>query len=107
MLTLPLLGLASATLGVTWYSFARAQIAQVANEAAMQSAEPDSTPAEVFDDVKLKLKTRLGLETFSMTATHNHGSSAISIELPAAQVLGPLSLVLPSLGVVGHVPSEP
>lgn len=106
LLSLPLLGLASGTLGVTWYSFARAQLAQVANEAAMQSAEPDSTFAEVFDDVKLKLKTRLGLENFSMTANQNPGSSATSIELPATQVFGPLSLVLPSLGVVGHVPTE-
>lgn len=106
MLTLPLFGLASATLGVTWYSFAKAQLAQVANEAAMQSAEPDSTNSEVFDDVKLKLKTRLGLETFSMTTTTNPGSSTSSIELPAAQFLGPLSLVFPSLSVVGHVPTE-
>ena len=106
MLILPLFGLASATLGVTWYSFARAQLAQVANEAAMQLAEPDSTNSEVFDAVKVKLKARLSLETFSMTTTANPNSRSTVIELPAAQFLGPLALVFPNLSVVSHVPTE-
>lgn len=106
VLILPLFGLASATLGVTWYSFARAQLAQVANEAAMQSAEPDSTNSEVFEDVQQKLKMRLGVKSFSMTASSTLGSRSTSIDLPAAQFLGPLSLVFPNLSVVSHVPSQ-
>lgn len=103
LLTLPLFGLASATLGITWYSFAKAQIVQVANEAAMQLNEPDSTEAEVFDDVRRKLKARLWLDSFSFRNYSNASASSISIELPATTLAGPLSLLLPPIGVVSSV----
>lgn len=104
LLTLPMLTLASATLGVTWYSFARAQVTQIANEAALQASEPDVSTSEVFDEVKWKLAKRLGLDDFSMTNSVNDGTSLISIEVPASP--GPLSLVLPTLSVVGYVPVQ-
>lgn len=104
LLTLPLFGLASATLGVTWYSFAKAQLVQVASEAAMQLSEPDSTEVEVFTDVKRKLKSRLWLESFSVSNYSNASVSSIAIELPSASFTGPLSYVFPSLSVVSSVP---
>jgi hypothetical protein len=105
LLTLPLFGLASATLGVTWYSYAKGQVLQVANEAAMQLNEPDSTELEVFDDVKLKLRTRLGIDSFSVSNYSNTSVSvsAIAIELPSTPLLGPFSLLLPPLSVVSSV----
>jgi hypothetical protein len=103
LLTLPLFGLASATLGVTWYSFAKAQLFQVASEAAMQLNEPDSTEAEVFDDVRRKLKVRLWLDSFSVSNYSNASASSIAIELPATTLAGPLSLLLPPLSVVSSV----
>ena len=103
LLTLPLFGLASATLGITWYSFAKAQLVQVANEAAMQLNEPDSTEVEVFDDVKLKLKNRLGIDSFSVSNYSNASASSIAIELPVTTVAGPLSLLLPPVNVVSSV----
>ena len=103
LLTLPLFGLASATLGVTWYSFAKGQVLQVANEAAMQFNEPDSTEVEVFDDVKVKLKNRLGIDSFSVSNYSNASASSIAIELPATVLAGPLSLLLPPLSVVSSV----
>ena len=103
LLTLPLFGLASATLGITWYSFAKAQLVQVANEAAMQLNEPDSTEAEVFDEVRRKMKVRLWLDSFSFRNYSNPSTSSIAIELPATTMAGPLSLLLPPLSVVSSV----
>jgi hypothetical protein len=104
LLTLPLFGLASATLGVTWYSFAKGQVLQVASEASMQLNKPDSTELEVFDDVKLKLRNRLGIDSFSVSNYSNTSVSAIAIELPSTSLLGPLSLIVPNLSVVSSVP---
>jgi hypothetical protein len=103
LLTLPLFGLASATLGVTWYSFAKGQVLQVASEAAMQLNEPDSTELEVFDDVKVKLKNRLGIDSFSVSNYSNASVSSIAIELPSTPLVGPLSVLLPPLSVVSNV----
>jgi hypothetical protein len=103
LLTLPLFGLASATLGVTWYSYAKGQVLQVASEAAMQLNEPDSTELEVFDDVKLKLRNRLGIDSFSVSNYSNASASSIAIELPVTTVAGPLSLLLPPVSVVSSV----
>jgi hypothetical protein len=103
LLTLPLFGLASATLGVTWYSFAKGQVLQVASEASMQLNEPDSTELEVFDDVKLKLRNRLGIDSFSVSNYSNASASSIAIELPVTTVAGPLSLLLPPVSVVSSV----
>ena len=103
LLTLPLFGLASATLGVTWYSFAKGQLFQVASEAAMQLNEPDSTEAEVFDEVRRKMKVRLWLDSFSFRNYSNPSTSSIAIELPATTLAGPLSLLLPPLSVVSSV----
>ena len=106
LLVLPLIGLASSTVGVCWYAFAKAQLTQIAAEAAMQAAQPDSTSVEVYGSVRLKLKQRLGIENFSTTCTRENEVSTVSIDLAEIQVLGPLSLVLPGLGVVGGAPIE-
>ncbi len=103
-LTLPLLTLASATLGVTWYSFAKAQVTQIAYEAALQAAEPDSISSEVIDGVRSKLAHRLGLDAFSVTSSVNAGMSLAMVEVPAS--LGPVSLIFPNLNVVSYVPVE-
>lgn len=99
-------GLASATAGVTWYSFAKAQVIQVAAEAAMMAAEPDSSNAEVFASVAENLRQRLGTSTFSMSTNVNGGTLSLALNLPAIEFLGPMALVFPELSVVSNVPVE-
>ena len=106
LLMLPMLGVATATIGVTWYGFAKAQLAQIAAEGAMQAAEPDSNGSDVLKMIGDKLRNRMGMEEFSASSTNNDGISSVSIELPDLTFLGPLNLVLPGLSVVSDAPSE-
>lgn len=106
LLVLPLVGLAGATGGVVWYSFASAQLSQVAAEAAMMAAEPDSTNAEVFAAVGEKLQNRLGISSFSMSTDRTLDTLSLSLNLPALEFLGPMGLVFPELSAVSNVPAE-
>jgi Flp pilus assembly protein TadG len=106
LLVLPLFGLSAATVGVTWFSFAKAQLEQITEEAALQLSEPDSTELEVLESATEKVKTRLGAAILSMNSTVISSTSSVTIELPAWQFLGPLSLVLPELSAGSNVPAE-
>lgn len=106
LLLLPLTGLASATVGVSWYSFAKAQLTQIAAEGAMQAAEPDTALAEVHDSISQKLKNRIGVTNFTLDLSNNAGLTSLGIEVPEMPFLGPFALVFPSLGVVGSAPTE-
>jgi Flp pilus assembly protein TadG len=106
LLTIPLVALASSTVGVSWYGFAKAQLTQIAAEGAMQGAQPDSTSGEVYESLRLKLIERLGIESFSATSSDENEVSTVAIELTEIQFLGPLSLVFPGLSVVSSAPVE-
>lgn len=99
-------GVASATDGVVWYSFAKSQLTQVASEAAMMAAEPDSSNEEVFASVGENLRQRLGISSFSMSTSVSSGVLSLSLDLPAQEFLGPMAMVFPELSVVSNVPVE-
>ena len=105
-MVIPMFGLASATIGVGWYSFAKAHLLQIAAESAWQAAEPDSSSSDVRGSIGDKLLTRLGVTTFIAQFTKIDGIASVSIEVPELQFLGPMSLVLPGLSVVSDAPSE-
>jgi Flp pilus assembly protein TadG len=107
LLVLPMFGLAAATVGVTWFAFAKAQLVQISNDLAMQQAEPDTNSAELLSTAAAEVKERLGLTDFAMTNSLLNGVSSVGLEVPAQQFLGPFSLVLPPLSVVSSVPSQP
>ena len=106
LLVLPLVGLASGTCGVVWYSFAKAQLIQVAAEAAMMAAEPDSSNDEVLAAVDFNVRNRLGISNFSMNTNKSSGVLSLSINLPVLEFLGPMAMVFPELSVVSNVPVE-
>jgi hypothetical protein len=106
LLVLPLVGLAGGTCGVVWYSFAKAQLSQVAAEAAMMAAEPDSSNSEVFASVGENLQNRLGISNFSMSTDRSLDNLSLSLNLPAMEFFGPMAMVFPVLSVVSNVPVE-
>lgn len=106
LLVIPILGLAGATVGVTWYAFAKSQLLQIAAEGAMQAAEPDSSSSDVLGTIGDKLVDRMGVAKYSAWSTNKDGISSVSIELPELPFLGPLALVFPGLSVVSDAPSE-
>ena len=106
LLVIPMLGLAGATVGVTWFGFAKAQLLQVAAESAMQAAEPDSSSSDVLGTIGDKLRNRMGVTKFSAWSTSKDGVSSVAIELPELPFLGPLALVFPGFSVVSYAPSE-
>lgn len=106
LLVLPLIGLGVSTLGVVWYSFAKAQLSQIAAEAAMMAAEPDSSKLEVSEAVAAALHKRLNVDVFNMDSISTNGVLSLTIELPPTQFLGPMALVFPELGAVSNAPIE-
>lgn len=106
LLVLPMIGLAGATLGVTLFAFASAQLQQVAAESALALAQPDSNSAEVYDSAAIKLGRRLGVRTFSFSSSKTDSDATVSLELAQWHFLGPLNLVLPELSAVSHAQVE-
>lgn len=106
VLVLPLIGLASSTVGVVWYSFAKAQLVQMAAEGAMQAAQPDTSEGEVLEALGTKLRSRLGIDSFSAATATRDGITSVSLEVPPVNFLGPLSLIFPGLSVVSYAPNE-
>lgn len=106
MLVLPLLGLSTGTLGVTWFSFARAQLQQIASEGAMQLAEPDSDFEETQATIQEKIQQRLGSLAYVLTAKNQEGIATVNLELNSVPFLGPLNLIFPPLSVESDVPAE-
>lgn len=106
LLVIPMLVLAGATVGVTWYAFAKSQLQQIAAEGAMQAAEPDSSSSDVLGTIGDKLVNRMGVAKYSAWSTNKDGVSSVAIELPEFPFLGPLALVFPGLSVVSDAPSE-
>ena len=105
-LLLPLIGLASSTICVAWYSFAKVQLIQIASEGAMQLAEPDSTEGEVRETVSKKLEQRLAVKEFALTSQVAGGVATVNLELPQFSLLFPMSLVLPELSEVSRATLE-
>lgn len=68
----------------------------------MQAAEPDSTEAEVAESTRIKMKTRLGIESFSLSSTQTDRETSVAIDVNPMNFLGPLSIVFPGLSVVSH-----
>lgn len=101
-----MVGLVSTTVGVVWYSFAKAQLIQVASEAAMMAAEPDSSAQEVSASVGSQLQQRLGITTFSLSTNANNGVLSLTLGLPVIDFLGPMAIVFPELSAVSNVPVE-
>ena len=106
LLIVPMFGLASATIGIAWYGFAKSQLTQIAAESALVASKPDSSEVEVQEGIGEKLSSRLGVTNFLSRTTNVDGIASVSIELPDLQFLGPLSLVFPGLSVVSYAPSE-
>lgn len=105
-MVLPLIAVGGSTLGVVWYSFAKAQLSQIAAEAAMMAAEPDSSKFEVSEAVAATLQNRLKVDVFKLDSISTNGVLSLSIELPLTQFLGPMALVFPELSVVSSAPIE-
>ena len=106
LLVVPMMSLASSTIGISWYALAKSQLAQIAAESALQAAQPDSSTSEVLDTIGEKLRNRLGVSSFKAWSENQGGTSSVSIDLPELTILGPLVLVLPGLSAVSDAPSE-
>ena len=105
-LVLPLIGVAGSTVGISWYSFAKAQLIQITSEAAMQLAQPDSTEEEVRQVAGTKIAQRLATSEFTLNSSVTEGIATVNIELRQLKLLAPFSLVFPELSVVSHAPTE-
>jgi Flp pilus assembly protein TadG len=106
LLVIPLVGLSAGTIGVTWFAFAKAQLQEVAYEAALQLSEPDSNQTEVYQATSEKVTKRLGITAMSLKLDQTEGMASVSLELEPWQIYGPMSLVLPALSAVSSVPQE-
>ncbi len=100
------MGLSAGTIGATWFAFAKAQLQQIAYEAALQLSEPDSNQNEVYQSTAEKVDARLGKNVFTLKLEQADGLATANVELAAWQIYGPLSLMLPALGAVSSVPQE-
>jgi Flp pilus assembly protein TadG len=105
-LVLPLVGLTGTVTSVTWYAFAKAQLAEISAEAALQLAEADSSVAEVKAEVAEKMLNRLNSVDFSFAGEVAGGVANVNLELSAWELLTPLSMVFPELSEVSSAPLE-
>lgn len=106
LLVLPIAALASGTISVTWYAFAKAEVFQIASEAAFQFAEPDSTEAEVNDDVACKLSKKFGDVVFVSSEYSSGGLSVVNLSVSPPASLGVLGYVFPEVSVTASAPNE-
>lgn len=72
----------------------------------MQLAEADSNADEVRQVCAEKLLSRLHQSDFTFESETSGGTATVVLEVPQAELLAPISLILPELSVVSNAPME-
>lgn len=102
LVLMPMLSIATATVGLTWYAFERVSLRVLGMQAAWQFSEPDFDQADLQKFVAAGLKSEIGMSRFSLDSDRIGNRSSVSLLLDQMSLPGGLGLVVPELRVNSH-----
>lgn len=102
LVLLPVLTLATSTIGLCWYAVERVSLRILVTQAAWQLSEPDIEPSDLQEFVASGLQREIGMNRFSMEADRVGNRASVSVLLDQLALPGDLGLVVPELRVNSH-----
>ena len=106
LVVLPMIAIASSTIGLSWFAFERVSLRVLSIEAAWRFAQPDFEQADLHDFVSSELFKQTGMNRFSLDAEKAKGVSSVSLLVDQIALPGGFSLSTPELRMSSHAPLE-
>lgn len=106
LLVLPLIAIASSTIGLSWFAFERVSLRVLSVESAWRFSQPDFEQADLNDFVANQLLEHTGTNRFSFDAEKVNGIASVSLLVDQISLPGGLSLIAPELRMKSHAPLE-
>lgn len=106
LVLLPMIAIASSTIGLSWFAFERVSLQVLSVESAWRFSQPDFEQADLNEFVSNELLKQTGMNRFSLDAEKANGVSSVSILVDQIALSGGLSLNAPELKMSGHAPLE-
>ena len=106
LVLLPMIAIASSTIGLSWFAFERVSLQVLSVESAWRFSQPDFEQADLNEFVSNELLKQTGMNRFSLDAEKANGVSSVSILVDQIALSGGLSLNAPELKMSSHAPLE-
>jgi hypothetical protein len=106
LVLLPMLAIASSTIGLSWFAFERVSLRVLAVESAWRFSQPDFEQTDLNDFVSNELVKQTGMNRFLLDTERANGVSSVSLLVDQIALPGGLSLSAPELKMSSHAPLE-
>jgi hypothetical protein len=106
LVLLPMIAIASTTIGLGWFAFERVTLRVVSMEAAWRFSQPDFEQSDLREYLTWKLQEQTGMSRFSLDAEKGSGVASVSLLVDQMPLPGGLSLETPELKMSSHAPLE-
>ncbi|MEN9749792.1 MAG: hypothetical protein RL149_870 [Actinomycetota bacterium] len=106
LVLLPMIAIASATLGLSWFAFERVALRVLSIEAAWRLSQPDFEQADLHDYLAGEMLRQTGMNRFSLIGEKGGGIASVSILVDEFALPGGLGISAPELKLSSHAPVE-
>lgn len=103
---LPMIAIASSTIGLSWFAFEKVSLRVVSMEAAWRFSQPDFDQSDLNGFISDSLQRQTGMSRFSIDAEKSGGVASVSLLLDQLTLTGGFSIETPELKMSSHAPLE-